>query len=189
MLRSSWLLSKLAPLRTRVDHQYRDYDTDWTTRVQIPGRDNDVIFSLRHWSTEPPIKWVSGAPTQEIKRLGREADHSPPSSAVINNAWSYTSNPNTYLWRRVQGQTFLSLPHNLSCDNVYVCVCVCVCVCVYIYISATATHTAPHGNLTTQETHCILHNSIRFQLPGIAPNIPRTATKHGNSLRLPVRMR
>jgi len=26
-----------------------------------------------------------------VKRLGREADHSPPSSAVVKNAWSYTS--------------------------------------------------------------------------------------------------
>jgi hypothetical protein len=28
-----------------------------------------------------------------VKRLGREADHSPPSSAEIKNAWSYTSIP------------------------------------------------------------------------------------------------
>jgi len=28
-----------------------------------------------------------------MKRPGREADHSPPSSAVVNNAWSYTSTP------------------------------------------------------------------------------------------------
>jgi hypothetical protein len=28
-----------------------------------------------------------------IKRQGREADHSPPSSAEVNNAWSYTSTP------------------------------------------------------------------------------------------------
>jgi hypothetical protein len=29
----------------------------------------------------------------EVKRAGREADHSPPSSAEVNNAWSYTSTP------------------------------------------------------------------------------------------------
>jgi len=33
------------------------------------------------------------------KRLGREADHSPPSSAEAKNAWSYTSIPNTSSWR------------------------------------------------------------------------------------------
>jgi hypothetical protein len=28
-----------------------------------------------------------------VKRPGREADHSPPSSAEVRNAWSYTSSP------------------------------------------------------------------------------------------------
>jgi hypothetical protein len=28
-----------------------------------------------------------------VKRPGREADHSPPSSAEVKNAWSYTSTP------------------------------------------------------------------------------------------------
>jgi hypothetical protein len=28
-----------------------------------------------------------------VKRLGREADHSPPSRAVVKNEWSYTSYP------------------------------------------------------------------------------------------------
>jgi hypothetical protein len=36
--------------------------------------------------TQPPIQWVS-----EIKRLEVEAGHSPPSSAEVKNAWSYTS--------------------------------------------------------------------------------------------------
>jgi len=29
----------------------------------------------------------------EVKRSGREADHSPPSSAEVKNAWSYTATP------------------------------------------------------------------------------------------------
>jgi hypothetical protein len=28
-----------------------------------------------------------------VKRPGREADHSPPSSAEVKNIWSYTSTP------------------------------------------------------------------------------------------------
>jgi hypothetical protein len=28
-----------------------------------------------------------------VKRPGREADHSPPSSAEVKNAWSYTFTP------------------------------------------------------------------------------------------------
>jgi hypothetical protein len=32
-------------------------------------------------STQPPIQWVPGALFPGVKRLGREADYSPPSSA------------------------------------------------------------------------------------------------------------
>jgi hypothetical protein len=41
--------------------------------------------------TQPPIKWVPGAFSLGIKQPGRETDHSPPSSAEVKNAWSYTS--------------------------------------------------------------------------------------------------
>jgi hypothetical protein len=40
-----------------------------------------------------PIQWVLGAVSLGVKRPGREADHSSPSSAEVNNAWSYTSTP------------------------------------------------------------------------------------------------
>jgi hypothetical protein len=43
--------------------------------------------------THPPIYWVPGALSLGVKRPGREADHSPPSSAEVKNAWSYTSTP------------------------------------------------------------------------------------------------
>jgi hypothetical protein len=43
--------------------------------------------------TQPPIQWVSGALFLGVKRPGREADHSTPSSADVKNAWSYTSTP------------------------------------------------------------------------------------------------
>jgi hypothetical protein len=43
--------------------------------------------------TQPPIQWVPGALSLGVKRSGREADHSPPSSAKVKNAWSYTSTP------------------------------------------------------------------------------------------------
>jgi hypothetical protein len=33
--------------------------------------------------TQPPIQWVPGALSLRVKRLGREADHSPPSSVEI----------------------------------------------------------------------------------------------------------
>jgi hypothetical protein len=47
-----------------------------------------------------PSSLVSSG-TGGIKRPGREADHSPPSSAEIKNTWSYISTPHTSLWRWV----------------------------------------------------------------------------------------
>jgi hypothetical protein len=43
--------------------------------------------------TQTPIQWVAQALSLGVKRPEGEADHSPPSSAVVKNAWSYTSNP------------------------------------------------------------------------------------------------
>jgi hypothetical protein len=45
--------------------------------------------------TQPPILllWVPGSISLGVKRPGREADHSPPSSAEVQNAWIYTSIP------------------------------------------------------------------------------------------------
>jgi hypothetical protein len=34
-------------------------------------------------STQPPIQWVPGALSPGVKRSGREADHSPPTSAEV----------------------------------------------------------------------------------------------------------
>jgi hypothetical protein len=48
--------------------------------------------------TQPPIQWVPGAFSLGVKRPGREADHSPLSSAEVKNAWSYTSTPQ-YVFR------------------------------------------------------------------------------------------
>jgi hypothetical protein len=43
--------------------------------------------------TQPPIQWVPGALSLGVKRPECEADHSPPSSDEVKNAWSYTSTP------------------------------------------------------------------------------------------------
>jgi hypothetical protein len=43
--------------------------------------------------TQPPVQWVPGALLLGTKWPRREADHSPPSSAEVKNAWSYTSTP------------------------------------------------------------------------------------------------
>jgi hypothetical protein len=43
--------------------------------------------------TQPPIQWVTEALSRGLKGPGCEADHSPPSSARVKSAWSYTSTP------------------------------------------------------------------------------------------------
>jgi hypothetical protein len=43
--------------------------------------------------TQSLIQWVLEALSPGVKRLGREADHSPPSSAEVKNAWGFTSTP------------------------------------------------------------------------------------------------
>jgi hypothetical protein len=53
--------------------------------------------------TQPPIQWVQGALSLWIKRPGREADHSPPSSAEVKERLElYFHSPNTPLWRGTQ---------------------------------------------------------------------------------------
>jgi hypothetical protein len=44
-------------------------------------------------SASYPIQWVPGALSLEVKRPGREADHSSPPSSGVKNVWNYTSAP------------------------------------------------------------------------------------------------
>jgi hypothetical protein len=74
--------------------------TDWTIGVlEFDSRRELGIFLFTTVSrtalgpTQPSIQWVTGALSLGIKRPGREADHSPPSSAKDKNAWSYFSTP------------------------------------------------------------------------------------------------
>jgi hypothetical protein len=65
--------------------------------VPVPGGSKYFHFSISSrpalGSTQPPIKWVRGGPFQGVKRQGREADHSPPTSAVVKKL------PHTPSWR------------------------------------------------------------------------------------------
>jgi hypothetical protein len=56
-----------------------------------------TAFILALEATQRPIQWVRGAHMSGVKRPGREADHSSPSSAEVNNAWSYTFTPSIHL--------------------------------------------------------------------------------------------
>jgi hypothetical protein len=62
--------------------------------------------------TQPPIQWVSGDVSLEVKRPGREADHSPPSRAEVKMRGSIPPLPQYAFMVRcsveAQGQLYLS---------------------------------------------------------------------------------
>jgi hypothetical protein len=45
------------------------------------------------------IYWILGAVSQGITRKGREADHTPPSSADVKNVGTTPPLPHTFSWR------------------------------------------------------------------------------------------
>jgi hypothetical protein len=61
-------------------------------------------------STQPPIQWAPGALSMEVKRQGREADHSARASAEVKKIVKHRNN-----------FTYLSFIRRGP-----VCVCVCV---------------------------------------------------------------
>jgi len=55
--------------------------------------------------TQSPIQWAAGALSLGVKRTGREADHSPQSSAEVEGCVEiYLHSPNTPSWPGVQLQ-------------------------------------------------------------------------------------
>jgi hypothetical protein len=65
--------------------------------VPVPGGTRIFCSQQRPdrlWGpTHPPIQWVTVALSTGLKRLGRESDHSPPTSAEVKKMWIYTSTP------------------------------------------------------------------------------------------------
>jgi len=49
--------------------------------------------------TQPPIKWIPGALSPGVKRLGRKADHSPPLLQYVLQAWCFVKNRDNFIWR------------------------------------------------------------------------------------------
>jgi hypothetical protein len=71
--------------------------------------------------TEPPIQWVPRALSLEVKRPGREADHSPPSTAEVKELVELClQSPNTPSWCGVQFE------HRDNFTFTYMCVFVCL---------------------------------------------------------------
>jgi hypothetical protein len=69
---------------------------------------------------QPPVQWIPGALSLGVKRPGREADHSPPYSSDVKNAWSIHPLPQyaSMLWcsvkNKAQGQLYIYLRVVLS---------------------------------------------------------------------------
>jgi hypothetical protein len=65
--------------------------------VRVPAGAGNFLFITASRSalgpTQSPNQWVPVALSLGVKRPGREADHSPQSSAEVKNAWRYTSTP------------------------------------------------------------------------------------------------
>jgi hypothetical protein len=58
-----------------------------------PGRVKNFLFSTSLGPIEPPIHWVPGTVSPQVKRPRRKADHSPPTSAEVKKTWVCTSTP------------------------------------------------------------------------------------------------
>jgi hypothetical protein len=63
----------------------------------MAGRVKNFLFSMSSRQalgpTLPPAQWVTGALSPGVQQLGRQADHSPPTSAKVKKTWIYTSTP------------------------------------------------------------------------------------------------
>jgi hypothetical protein len=51
-----------------------------------------------HWSTASPVSSSHRSPFPDVKRPGRDSDHSPSTTAEVKNKWSYNPKPHTPLW-------------------------------------------------------------------------------------------
>jgi hypothetical protein len=56
--------------------------------VQVP-----LLHIVRNRPTQPPIQWVPWALSLGVKKKGREADHSLPTSAKVKKTLIHTSTP------------------------------------------------------------------------------------------------
>jgi hypothetical protein len=76
---------------------------NWMIGVRFPVGAGNFFFntmsSLALGPTQPPIHWIPGALSLGVKRPGREADHSPPSSAKVKECMElYFHSPDTSSW-------------------------------------------------------------------------------------------
>jgi hypothetical protein len=84
------------PLFLALHYYYYYYSRDSAVSIAT-GRVKNFLFftssrpALGH--TQPPIQCVPRALSPGVKRSGREADHSPSTSAEVKKTWVYTTTP------------------------------------------------------------------------------------------------
>jgi hypothetical protein len=110
--RTFWELRKHWPLLGSVHEKNVIHET--LSNVIINNFHSSISprQPLRH--TQPPIQCVSGDLSLGVERQGREADHSPPTSAEVKKTWIYTSTPirlHGVALSQAQGQLHL-IPQN-----------------------------------------------------------------------------
>jgi hypothetical protein len=84
-----------------LDPRIRGGGSGWTIGIRLPAGAVMLLFATASrpalWSTQPRIQCVPWALFSGVKRMGREADHSPISSDEIKNDWTYISTPSIRL--------------------------------------------------------------------------------------------
>jgi hypothetical protein len=82
--------------------------------VPSPGRVKNFLVSTSFrptlGPTQPHIEWVPGTFTLGVKRPGREADHSPPTSVEVKKTWVYISTSPYVITEQLSTGTTLLLP-------------------------------------------------------------------------------
>jgi len=68
--------------------------------VRLPTTAKTFLLSE---TSRPPLRPTQGFLSPGVKRSGREAVHSLPPSAEVNNTWTYTSMP-PYAFRCAEGR-------------------------------------------------------------------------------------
>jgi hypothetical protein len=66
-----------------------------------------LLFVSAFWKmalepTQPPIQWIPGVLSLEVKWPGNDADHSPPSSAEVKEGVELYLHPNMPSWHGAQ---------------------------------------------------------------------------------------
>jgi hypothetical protein len=91
---------------------------------------------------QPPIQWVPGALSVEVKRPGCVADHSPPSSAEVKNEWSYNFTPQYAFiaWCSIKKSKGTALLLPFTCIYTYTYTCIYTCAYMYVYKYLVCAH-------------------------------------------------